>query len=155
MARFKKGDRVRLIRHDERSIVYGIGETGTVDEDGSDCPWVLWDRSAVTGGRRWGCAEDNLELIKPKQPSGRIAKLEARVAELERAIAAKPEPQQEPEFLEGAHVYYELLKDPTGTSPFNSSTGNGIFVHRNYEAFMMPHGNNGDYVVIRFRKRKQ
>lgn len=151
MAKFKKGDRVRLTSHDELSPTYEIGSTGTVAENGSDCPWIQWDFAAKNGMSRWGCEQHNLELVEP-QPD-RMAELEARVAELERALAAKREPQPEPEFLEGTRQQITLLEEWAGV--FNESDGSGIYVAPGYEAVILPWPLTEGGSIIRFRKRKQ
>lgn len=62
MAKFKKGDRVRVVHSDcTRDIL--AGACGTVDEDGSPVPWVTMD-----AGRRVALGEWRLELID--EPSG-------------------------------------------------------------------------------------
>lgn len=152
MAKFRKGDRVRLASHDELSPTYEIGSTGTVDENGSDYPWIRWDFAAKNGMSRWGCAQHNLELIEPQ--TDRMAELEARVAELERALAARQEPQPKPEFLQGARKHIELVFPATSNSPFNHADGTGIYVDALYEAVIIPNEKQGG-TIIRFRRKNQ
>lgn len=69
MAKYKKGDLVRLVRDIGWDLA--IGSTGTVSEDDSDCPWVTWDgfTGGCAGNRNDGsrtdiaCSESDLELI--------------------------------------------------------------------------------------------
>jgi hypothetical protein len=73
MAKFKKGDRVRLV------CGYAgmeAGSVGTVAEDNSACPWVSFDGhtggNTVTGFPEGSCRapeEWRLELIEPAAPT--------------------------------------------------------------------------------------
>lgn len=148
MAKFRKGDRVRIITLPHPQKYYVLGDTGTVAEDNSQVPWVQWDNNPHGNGR-WAVDEDCLELIE-HQPD-RMAELEARVAELERALAAKQDAQPEPEFLEGRREHFDLLKD---SRAFNHSDGSGIYVGRAYEAVIMPNPNNEGGTIIRFRRKQ-
>lgn len=84
MAKFKKGDRVRIAIQvpDHWSVgrMYGVGAKGTVLENDSSYPDIRWDDDDDIRC----CPENCLKLIE-HQPD-RMAELEARVAELERAI---------------------------------------------------------------------
>ena len=42
MASFEKGDRVVAVI--ARPGVFNVGDTGTVNENNSVCPWVVWDK---------------------------------------------------------------------------------------------------------------
>lgn len=65
MAEFKKGDRVMaLADRTERGFI--AGDTGTVEEDNSNVPWVLWD-NGVSGF----ISDKYLELLL--QPDGASA----------------------------------------------------------------------------------
>ena len=60
MAKFKKGDRVLYIGSNNRGGERPIYGHGTVDEDDSGCPWVIWGKS----GQRIPTVEVDLELLK-------------------------------------------------------------------------------------------
>ena len=55
MAKFKKGDRVRLL--DDLRPTLLAGSVGTVLEDNDDAPFVSWDGFA-DGHDAWGLLED-------------------------------------------------------------------------------------------------
>lgn len=91
-----------------------------------------------------------------------IAKLETLFAELqsnyqallektERALTAKQEAQQEPEFLEGVKEYFPLLEKG---GAYNHINGSGIYIGSDREAVILPWPNNEGCSIIRFRKRK-
>jgi hypothetical protein len=60
MAKFKKGDRV-VVKHGYEYAGY----RGTVDEDGSQVPWIVMD-----DGRRVALSEDMLEPVEPAVEAG-------------------------------------------------------------------------------------
>ncbi len=60
MAKFKKGDRVRYIREVGDDGVVS-GSLGTVDENDSISPYVLWDEA--DDDRLWPAHESDLELV--------------------------------------------------------------------------------------------
>lgn len=55
MARFKKGDKVFLLKNDELYGLY-LWDTGVVDEDDDKVPYVIWDKD----GRKIAVEEENL-----------------------------------------------------------------------------------------------
>ena len=57
MAKYKYGDRVRNVRNHDPFIEYG--EIGTVVENNSSVPYVLWDY-----GKKFSQLEDFLELVR-------------------------------------------------------------------------------------------
>lgn len=61
MAKFKTGDRVRVLSPDwaDESAGISVGQTGVVVEDNSEVPYVLFDHS----NKRRAMDEDQLELI--------------------------------------------------------------------------------------------
>jgi hypothetical protein len=62
MVKFKKGDRVRALCD---NLPYARkGDTGTVDDDNSSCPWILWDVPRHNDDLRWSMNEEELTLIK-------------------------------------------------------------------------------------------
>jgi hypothetical protein len=67
MAKFKIGDRVRNLV--DNGFVKK-GAIGTVDENESFAPWVVWDdRNMIEShyARRWPRFEHSLELINEKE----------------------------------------------------------------------------------------
>jgi hypothetical protein len=62
MPKFKKGDRVRCINNDD---YVSVGAIGTVDENDSSLPWVLFDSN--TGTVRKSCTESHMELLEEPQ----------------------------------------------------------------------------------------
>jgi hypothetical protein len=62
MAKFKKGDRVRIIDGLLGPWSVPRGTAGTVDEDDDSTPWVLWDQGE--GDRRWAAHENRLTLLE-------------------------------------------------------------------------------------------
>ena len=68
MAKFKKGDKVRVAYAEPADMYCGVtaGTIGTVDEDGSGCPYVKFPHT------RRSMLEDQLELVedKPKWTPG-------------------------------------------------------------------------------------
>lgn len=70
MAKFKKGDRVRIMTDSLTYLGVPKGCLGVVDQSDSTIPWVLWDESdghgrwdESDGAPRWCTGEGNLELI--------------------------------------------------------------------------------------------
>jgi hypothetical protein len=68
MAKFKKGDRVRNLE-DNGDVI--LGATGTIDEDGSYVPFVIWDEPSMIkttrADNRIARLEEHLELINKKE----------------------------------------------------------------------------------------
>ncbi len=140
---------MRIITLPSPQQYYALGDTGTVDQNDSNIPWVHIDNN-LHGDGRWAVYEDCLELIEP-QPD-RMAELEARVVELERALAAKHEPRQGPEFLEGRREFFSLLENGC---ILNHPDGSGIYVSSGYEAVILPWPQNPGGSIIRFRRNNQ
>jgi hypothetical protein len=68
MAKFKIGDRVRNLE-DNGAVI--LGATGTIDEDGSYVPFVVWDDPSMLkttrADNRTARLEEHLELINEKE----------------------------------------------------------------------------------------
>lgn len=62
MAKFKVGDRVRMVDADYRYAAKG--EMGTVADNDEFCPDVDWDGS----GCRYSAAHTRLEMVRPAAP---------------------------------------------------------------------------------------
>lgn len=60
MAKFSTGDRVRYIGD---SPLLDHGAHGTVDQDESSCPWVIWDNPKAGTDQRWFADKAELELL--------------------------------------------------------------------------------------------
>lgn len=58
--KFKIGDRVIAISD---GVGYNKGQTGTINQDNNDCPWVIWDDN----GKERAATQNRLELL-PKAP---------------------------------------------------------------------------------------
>lgn len=63
MAKFKKGDRVKVIHVSDPPPEKYIGTFGTVDEDDSGAPWVLLDLD----GERYAFSEHRLAAAEPAE----------------------------------------------------------------------------------------
>lgn len=67
MARFKKGDKVMLLRNDKFYNLF-LWDTGVVDDDDDEIPYVVWDKD----GRRIAVQEKDLA---PFDASSQIAQI--------------------------------------------------------------------------------
>lgn len=80
-SKFKKGDRVRLVKAPFDSTTLKVGAVGTVAGGGSPSPWVDWDdftdghdHDANDGRKcRWAVPNDYMELLTPTfKPGDRV-----------------------------------------------------------------------------------
>lgn len=75
MAKFKKGDRVKNMERDWESVPYG--ELGTVNENNSGIPFVLWDNYDELAQH-----EEYLELVTEEEPIKSPTKLASDIAQV-------------------------------------------------------------------------
>jgi len=94
MAKFKIGDRVRNLE-DNGAVI--LGATGTIDEDGSYVPFVVWDDPSMLkttrADNRTARLEEHLELINEKEnmtTEQKINELQAQLDALRAKVASKP-----------------------------------------------------------------
>jgi hypothetical protein len=89
--KFKRGDRVKNLVEDG---TIKRGATGTVDDDGSCTPWVIWDSHEMlyfvigVGMRRYQ-AESALELIEADDKSLALTKKHRTMKKIEQVKAGK------------------------------------------------------------------
>lgn len=66
MAKFKRGDKVVMVSSNSNIPKNTIG---IVNEDDSNCPFVIWNLSKTQPYYVWAESEENLELYQSNTPS--------------------------------------------------------------------------------------
>jgi hypothetical protein len=112
MAKFKIGDRVRNLE-DNGAVI--LGATGTIDEDGSYVPFVIWDEPSMIkttrSDNRTARLEEHLELITKEQDNTmtteqKINELQAQIDALRAELDKPKRPISEDDFTEAMHIEF-------------------------------------------------
>jgi hypothetical protein len=95
MAKFKIGDRVRNLV-DNGAVI--LGATGTIDENESFAPWVVWDDpnmlKTTRADNRTARLEEHLELINEKENMTTEQKINELQAQLDALRAELDKPKR-------------------------------------------------------------